>query len=193
MRDNPAVTALVTRARSGDQQAWDLLVEHYAPLVWSICRRYGLDDADAGSASQDVWLRLLEQLDQISDPAVLPGWLAAATRRESSRFLRPERGSRANGSEAGADGVPGEQAQAAERELYVAELHGALLDALTQLPPCCQQLIALLTAYPPVSQAEIGVRLNMPPGTIGPHRSRCLDELRRHPAVAALIGPDGGP
>ena len=38
MRDDPAVTALVTRARNGDKQAWDTLVERYAPLIWSICR-----------------------------------------------------------------------------------------------------------------------------------------------------------
>jgi hypothetical protein len=30
MRDDPAVTVLVTRARNGDKQAWDTLVERYA-------------------------------------------------------------------------------------------------------------------------------------------------------------------
>ena len=38
------LTALVTRARTGDKQAWDELVDRYAPLIWSICRRYGLDE-----------------------------------------------------------------------------------------------------------------------------------------------------
>jgi DNA-directed RNA polymerase specialized sigma subunit len=42
MRDDPPGIYLVTRAQTGDQQAWDLLVERYAPLVWSICRRYWL-------------------------------------------------------------------------------------------------------------------------------------------------------
>src|SRR6516165_11709972 len=42
MRDDPSVTDLVTSARSGDQQAWDALVERYAPLVWSICAQYRL-------------------------------------------------------------------------------------------------------------------------------------------------------
>jgi hypothetical protein len=36
MRDDPVVTDLVTTARNGDKQAWDALVERYAPLVWSI-------------------------------------------------------------------------------------------------------------------------------------------------------------
>jgi hypothetical protein len=38
MRDNPSGSYLVTRAQPGDHQAWDLPVERYAPLVWSICR-----------------------------------------------------------------------------------------------------------------------------------------------------------
>jgi Helix-turn-helix domain len=42
MRDDLAVTDLVTRAQDGDQQAWYALVERYAPLIWSICRRYRL-------------------------------------------------------------------------------------------------------------------------------------------------------
>jgi hypothetical protein len=29
------VIDLVTRASTGDQQAWDALVERYAPLIWS--------------------------------------------------------------------------------------------------------------------------------------------------------------
>ena len=33
MRDDPVVTDLVTTARNGDKQAWDALVERYAPLV----------------------------------------------------------------------------------------------------------------------------------------------------------------
>ena len=40
MRNDPVVTDLVTRARNGDKQAWDALVERYAPLIWSICRRH---------------------------------------------------------------------------------------------------------------------------------------------------------
>jgi DNA-directed RNA polymerase specialized sigma24 family protein len=57
MRDDP-VTSLVTTARNGDQQAWDALVERYAPLIWSICRSHQLDDTDAENVGQIVWLQL---------------------------------------------------------------------------------------------------------------------------------------
>ena len=87
MRDDPVVTALVTRARNGDKQAWDTLVERYAPLIWSICRRHRLADADADDVGQRVWLQLADHLDKIGDPAALPGgWppRPAANARESS-------------------------------------------------------------------------------------------------------------
>ena len=87
MADYLPVTDLVTRAKNGDQQAWDALVERYAPLVWSICRRYRLERADAEDVCQAVWFTLVARLDHLRDPAALPGWLATTTRRECGRVL----------------------------------------------------------------------------------------------------------
>ena len=64
--NDPVVTDLVTRARNGDRQAWDALVERYAPLIWSICRRHRLGDADTGDVGQSVWLKLAGQLTEIT-------------------------------------------------------------------------------------------------------------------------------
>jgi hypothetical protein len=51
----------------------------------------------------------------------------------------------------------------------------------------------MLIADPPVPYAEISARLGIPVGSIGPTRGRCLDKMRRHLAVAALIGAEPGP
>ena len=83
-----AVTDLVSRARNGDKQAWDTLVGRYAPLIWSICRKYELRGADAEDVGQSVWLHLVDHLDQVRDPAALPGWLATTARRECIRVVR---------------------------------------------------------------------------------------------------------
>ena len=56
-----------------------------------------------------------------------------------------------------------------------------------RLPLRCQQLIALLTETLPCRTAKISAKLGIPVGSIGSTRSRCLDKLRRYPAVAALI------
>ena len=66
----------------------------------------------------------------------------------------------------------------------------ALREAFTHLPPDSRQLIALLIHDPPVPYAEISARLGIPVGSIGPSRGRCLDKLRRSPAIAALVTVD---
>jgi DNA-directed RNA polymerase specialized sigma24 family protein len=106
------VTDLVTRARTGDRQVWDTLVERYAPLIWSICGRHRLG-ASAGDISQSVWLRLVGQLDGIRDPAALPGWLATTTRRGCLRLLGAARGPAAQGYVVDAGAVPDDQARTA--------------------------------------------------------------------------------
>ena len=63
MRDDPVVTAQVTRAANGEEQAWDALVERYAPLIWSICRSHRLADADAGEVGQRIWRQLVDHLE----------------------------------------------------------------------------------------------------------------------------------
>jgi hypothetical protein len=52
--------------------------------------------------------------------------------------------------------------------------------------------MGLLIQDPPLPYAEISTRLGIPVGSIGPNRSRCLDQMRRHPAIAALINADRG-
>jgi RNA polymerase sigma factor (sigma-70 family) len=185
-----SVTALVTRARNGDQQAWDALVERYAPLIWSICRGHRLGDADAGDVAQGVWLQLVRHIDQVRDPAALAGWLATTTRRECLRVPRAVPGPNPAGYGPEAGLTAGEQTLPAERELLAAERQAALREALLALPPCCQQLITLLIQDPPVPYARISATLGIPVGGIGPTRRRCLDKLRRHPAIAALISAD---
>jgi RNA polymerase sigma factor (sigma-70 family) len=183
---NAPVTELVMRARDGDQQAWDAIVERYAPLVWAICRRYRLAVADAEDAGQAVWLQLVDHIGQIRDPAALPGWLATTTARECGRLVRAARRISPPGQVLDSQDIPDEQAVLADDELLRLERHAALREALAHLPPPCQQLIALLTLDPPLPYAQISARLGIPAGSIGPTRRRCLAKLRRHPAIAAL-------
>lgn len=71
--DQPAT--LVNRAAAGDREAWNQIVERYAPLVWAICRRYRLTDHDREDVGQRVWLLLVEQIGRLREPAALPaGW-----------------------------------------------------------------------------------------------------------------------
>ena len=191
MRDNSIVADLVTRARNGDQQAWDVLVERYAPLIWSICRHYRLSRADAEDVGQRIWLQFVSHLDTIRDPAALPGWLTTTTRRECRRVVRAARGPQAAGQLLD-ESIPDKQTRTAEQELLAAERHAALREAFTCLSPSRQELMALLIEDPPVPYTEISARLGIPVSSIGPTRHRCLEQIRRHPAIAALISDEDG-
>src|SRR6516165_9118505 len=120
VREDRVVIDLVTRASHGDKRAWDALVERYSPLIWSICRGYRLGDADAEDAGQSVWLRAVDQLGAIRDPAALPGWLATVTRRECLRVLRTVPGLPPAGCGLDPEACPDEQAAPAEQELLAA-------------------------------------------------------------------------
>jgi RNA polymerase sigma factor (sigma-70 family) len=78
----------VAAALAGDQAAWQQIVDRHAGLVWSVVRGFRLDQAEACDVAQTVWLRLVENLPRVHQPAALPGWLATTARRESIRALR---------------------------------------------------------------------------------------------------------
>jgi RNA polymerase sigma factor (sigma-70 family) len=185
-----SVTDLVARAKNGEQQAWDALVERYAPLIWSICRRYRLEAADAEDVGQSVWLQLVTNLGHLRDSAALPGWLATTTRRECGRVINAADARRAGERILIADNISDTETNPVDQELLVAEQHAVLRDALARLPPGCQRLLALLIADPPVPYAEVSARLGISAGSIGPNRRRCLDRLARDPVIAALISTE---
>jgi RNA polymerase sigma factor (sigma-70 family) len=185
MSDDLPAADLAARAATGDKQAWDTLVDRYAPLVWSICRSHHLGDADARHVGQAVWAQLVSELGTVRDPATLARWLAATTARECGRARRAAREPRTSGQALDAAGIPDGQDGMAEQE--VRQL--ILREALTCLPPCYQQLITMLTEDPPVPYAQISAALGIPVDSIGPARGYCLDTLRRDPAIAALINP----
>ena len=190
VRADPCVTGLVTQAQKGDKQAWDALVDCYAPLIWSICRRHRLGRADADIVGQRVWRQLAGELVTGRDPAEIPGWLAATAVRECGRVRCAARRPPAAGQVPDGEDLPAAQTAIAEQELRLAERHAALRAAFARLPPLGQELIPLLIAQPPVPHDQISAKMGIPADSIGPCRDRCLQLLRHDPAIAALIDPD---
>jgi RNA polymerase sigma factor (sigma-70 family) len=182
---SPAV--LVPRALAGDEGAWGTLVARYSPLIWSVCRHFGLTEHDAADIAQTVWVRLIENLAELREPAALPGWIGTTTRREVLQSLRYKSRRQTDTLRADVETVADPRVQPLDAELLVAERNAALRDAIAQLPYMCQDVLRMLTEDPPMSYADVADKLGLPKGSIGPTRLRCLQRLRRTPALARFL------
>ena len=182
-------SALLAAASAGDSSAWNAIVEQYTGLLWSIARGYRMSSADSADAVQTTWLRLVEHLVRFEDPIRLPGWLATTIRRECLRILRRSKREQPSYDDEGLPDFADDSAPL-DSSLLLAERDAALWRALEQMPEKCRLLIRVLMASPPPSYAEVAAALDMPIGSIGPTRQRCLDRLRRiAEAEGALIDP----
>lgn len=167
---------LVELAATGDQLAWEELVERYTRLVWAVTRSFRLSDSDASDVSQTAWLRLLEHIDRI-DPERVGAWLVVTTRRECLRVLALRKRVLLSYDDAVFEALAGSQPDVDEA-LLADERAVDVRRALSSLPDRLQELVGMLTADPPVPYAEISATLGLPVGSIGPMRGRCLDKLR---------------
>jgi RNA polymerase sigma factor (sigma-70 family) len=162
---------LVARCRSGDERAWNELVERFSRYVYAICvQGFRLSVHDAEDVFQEVFARVYQQLDRLrSDDAVRP-WIAQLTRRLCIDRLR---GARREG--------PSEQD---ELELGALDESLASLDealvvraALDAVGDPCREILDRFFCRDE-SYKAIGDALELPAGTIASRISRCLAKLR---------------
>jgi RNA polymerase sigma factor (sigma-70 family) len=184
---------LLRLAADGDKAALMAIVDRFDSLLWSVVRGFRLADAEAADAVQTTWLRLMENLGTIRNPERLAGWLRTTTQRvciETIRRTRRECQLDLHGRELGvaddrdADRYDTEPEAAAVRKERVAMVRLAV----QELPERHRELLGLLVASPPISYAEIGARLGIPVGSIGPTRARVLARLRTALEAADLRG-----
>lgn len=172
------VAAFVLAAAEGDQHAWNALVDRYTGLVWSIARGHRLGGADAADVVQTTWLRLVENLGRIRNPAAVGSWLATTARRESLRVIDRSARTMPTDSDWLLELPPHDGSPGVDDRLLRTERDAVLLDALRELPPRCQTLLRVLMADPPPRYEDVSAALDMPIGSIGPTRGRCLERLR---------------
>jgi len=188
IRDVTGVGALVRAAADGDSGAWNALVDQYARLIWAIARSHGLSVADADDVAQTTWLRLSEHLDKLRDPERVGAWLAVTARNEALRQVRRARRD-----------VPFDPMVDVRRPANAAEVDCALLTeerdqalwrAFQSLPPNCRVLLLMLNSDPAFSYEQVSASLEIPVGSIGPTRGRCLDRLRNDSQLQSCLGGD---
>ena len=191
------LSRLVGRAGDGDQAAWNVIVDEYSGLLQSVVHRFRLSKEQAADAAQTTWLRLVEHIGEIRDPARLPGWLRTTGSRVCLEVIRESAREQLVDSyddrplpaqeRFREETTDGPEASALRHE------HQALVRrALAELSARDRSLLEMLAASPPVSYEEIGARLAMAVGSIGPTRARILHKLRVALEAAGLHDPAFG-
>lgn len=166
----PSDAVLLDRCRAGDASAWDVLVERYERLVYSVALRNGVDAEDAADITQTTFVALIDSLHRLEDDERLASWLMTVARRQAWRVRSLSR--RAVPLEDAPERTPGDPY--ADWDTQV-----AVHDALSTLGGTCRDLLMALYFDPEEpSYAEIAERLGRAIGGIGPLRGRCLDRLR---------------
>jgi RNA polymerase sigma factor (sigma-70 family) len=184
---NQTNAAWVERCLHGDAEAWRQLVEHYTPFVLRVAFQHSLSRSEAEDIGQDVFLALAQNLHSLQDPARLPGWLLTTTRRLCWRAVQTRRRELLP-DEADLADLPAERPL---RPLYSAlpsvnelleswERQEMISLGMGRLNERCRRLLSLLFLAPDEpSYDEIAAQVNLPKGSIGPTRNRCLQQLRQ--------------
>jgi RNA polymerase sigma factor (sigma-70 family) len=173
------------RWHEGEEHALDDLVRLMSPVLWHVVRATGLDREAAEDVVQTTWLALVRSADAVHDPQAVGRWLCTAARREAWRHARASGRMRVSDDEDLDARLPRQASP--EQEVVLDDERARLWQALSRLPERCQKLLRIVATEPRPDYASISDDLQMPIGSIGPTRGRCLDKLRAELVTA------GGP
>jgi len=175
--------ALVKRCRRGDQAAWDELVGRYQRLIYAIPRRAGLSEEQASDVFQEVFLTLVEKIDEIQQPEKIRSWMVTTAKFKTWGLIR---GSKGLHSPDTTEEMENEMASIADESpladdlLIELEEQHLIRTALTELEERCQKILSMIyLTDPPASYAEVGAAIGVGETSISPLRSRCLKKLEK--------------
>jgi len=163
--------AQVLAARRGDRAAFARLHGRYASMVHGILvSRVAPSDAD--DLVQDVFVRALERLGSLAEPAAFGAWLASIARHRAVDHLRRRRK-----VEALPDDLAGESRMAAEAA-DDAQASRAALDAVRALPEAYRETL-VLRLVEGMTGPEIAERTGLTPGSVRVNLHRGMKLLRK--------------
>jgi RNA polymerase sigma factor (sigma-70 family) len=185
---NASIHVLVAQALEHDQRAWHELVDRLKGVAWKVLYGYDMAEEDRKDAFASTFFRLYEHLATIREIEKLPGWVATTARNEAHTIFRRRKHA------IPMDTLPLRDTPLVEDsdELVAGELSTALQGAFRRLPAQSQALMRLLTTDPPLSYDEISNILDIPRGSIGPLRQRCLERLRQSPELTPYLTAEAG-
>lgn len=168
--------------REGDPHALDRLVRLVTPMLWHLARAYRLDQQTAEDVVQTTLVSLVRYAERIDDPQAVIRWLTVSARREAWRCVRSAK--RVDATEDTVLDLRVGSVDGPESQVIRTHRDRALWLAVGQLTDRCQRLLRIVAFSERPNYTRLSAELNMPVGSIGPTRGRCLDKLR------SLLGTD---
>lgn len=172
---------LVKACREGDESAWEAITYRYQNLLFSIPRRAGLGKDLAADVLQEVFTTLYVKIDQLEKPEFLKAWLITTTRHKTIHLITRETKGRPR-SISDDENDPAfdivDKAPLADEMLIRFEREDQIEKAFTEIDDRCRRLLMMLyLESDKVPYSEIAEKLDIPLGSIGPTRARCLQKL----------------
>ncbi len=168
---------LFSEYRQGDEPKMSDLVTLLTPILWHTARAARLDAATAEDVVQNTWLTLVRKADSISEPLAVLQWMVVTTKREAWRVARNQAKVRPEDLEA-SPLAEGEGAESVEDTVIRSQTDTRLWHHIEALPERCRTLLRVIAFADRPDYAELAKALDMPQGSIGPTRGRCLAKLR---------------
>jgi len=174
---------LIKLCRGGDQSAWNELVDRFQRLVFAIPRRAGLSEDAASDIFQEVFVTLLEKLDEIEQPEKLRSWLVTTAKFKTWAIVRGDK--RFSTAETTEEmefemaNIPDSSTLADENIIRLEQQH-LIRSALKKLEDRCQKILSMLYLRDAAaSYSEVAEAISVGETSISPLRSRCLKKLEK--------------
>jgi len=169
--------ALVERARNGDVNAYEALVQQYQQLAYRVAYQVTGDAADAEDAAQEAFVNAYYALGRFRPGAPFKPWLCRivaneARNRRTAAHRRTALAERAHWAQASGEAAPSPEA-AAEADAFRA----TLVDTMGRLRDE-DRLILSYRLFFDFSEADMAEALKVPKGTVKSRLSRALTRLR---------------
>jgi len=170
---------LVDRCRKGEDEAWRELVDRFGPRVYSVAYHFTLKREDAEELSQEIFLKIFENLERYDGGFPLIAWIVSLSRNlciDRYRRRKREKSFRFVSDDAvmpmlRSDDDPSAEALRKERTKM-------LFAALSEIPEELAEIL-VLRDLDGLAYDEIGKALALPDGTVKSRLFRARAEVAR--------------
>jgi RNA polymerase sigma factor (sigma-70 family) len=162
--------------RAGDATAVDDLVSAMTPVLWQVVRAYGHDREAADDVIQSTWLGFVRLHRTIQDPQAVASWLITSARRGAAGHARSARRAVPVEDETLAAVLPDDVS--AETVAILDDEAARLWGAVALVDERCRRLLRVIAFMDRPDYQSLSQELDMPVGSIGPTRARCLAKVR---------------